>query len=195
MTDTPSQTEQIFAQRLADANKLIDKLAEANREAHALKYRVFVDEVGDANITKSVEKIVPIIHEIIYHLEGVRSSTDKLIAQGTKIPSVSTDDDRPIKVDDIIEVTAAHYRVPLDEIRRAGKPGDVRLPRKVAIYVSRQLTDLSFPNLTWLFEGEDHLAMRSAEKYIGGLLNEDKQLFRDVVAITAKVQRGELGDE
>jgi chromosomal replication initiator protein len=55
--------------------------------------------------------------------------------------------------------------------------------RQVAMYVVRELTDLSYPAIARDFGGRDHTTVIHAVEKIGSLMPERKQVFNQVQAL------------
>ena len=59
--------------------------------------------------------------------------------------------------------------------------------RQVAMYVVRELTDLSYPAIAREFGGRDHTTVIHAVEKIGSLMPERKQIFNQVQALIKDV--------
>ena len=59
--------------------------------------------------------------------------------------------------------------------------------RQVAMYVVRELTDLSYPAIARDFGGRDHTTVIHAVEKIGSLMPERKQVFNQVQALIKDV--------
>ena len=56
----------------------------------------------------------------------------------------------------------------------------VVIPRQVAMYLSKELTNLSYPEIGRNFGGKDHTTIIHASKKIDKLLNESNSISEDI---------------
>jgi chromosomal replication initiator protein len=90
---------------------------------------------------------------------------------------------REIAPDTIIKAVADHFGVKLSEIKSDRKHRVVALPRQVAMFLLRELTPCSFPDIGQRFGGRDHTTVMYAVKKIEQALPGDGELRNAVEAI------------
>jgi chromosomal replication initiator protein len=78
---------------------------------------------------------------------------------------------------------AAYYRRHPDEMTSAQRSREVARPRQVAMYLSRRLSNKSYPHLGSLFR-KDHSTVIHAVRQIEKLRADDKVLDRDIMRLT-----------
>ena len=83
-------------------------------------------------------------------------------------------------VEHILRTVASFYNVRVADLRSHRRHKQVALPRQVAMYLTRKLTDLSFPDIGKSFGGKDHSTVMSACKKIDRLLRTDLSLRQAV---------------
>ncbi len=71
-----------------------------------------------------------------------------------------------ITVDFIIRCVAEEFGVSLQEIKMKRRNKNIVLPRQIAMYLSRELTDLSLPEIGDFFGGKDHTTVLHSYKKI-----------------------------
>jgi chromosomal replication initiator protein len=81
---------------------------------------------------------------------------------------------KTISSDTILKTTAEFFNVSLSEIRSKKRHKNIVLPRQVAIYLCRQLTNMSFPEIGHAFGGKDHTTALYSFKKIEKELAENK---------------------
>lgn len=64
--------------------------------------------------------------------------------------------DREVTVDRILKAVSTHYGVSVADLRGQRRTRTVALPRQVAMYLSRELTSTSFPEIGQKIGGRDH---------------------------------------
>ena len=78
---------------------------------------------------------------------------------------------RTITYEGIIKVVADHYNVKQDELFNKKRTQNIAFPRQVAMYLCRELADLSYPRIGELFGGRDHTTVIHAYEKISKCKN------------------------
>ena len=80
---------------------------------------------------------------------------------------------RTITYEGIIKVVADHYNVKQDELFNKKRTQNIAFPRQVAMYLCRELADLSYPRIGELFGGRDHTTVIHAYEKISNFKNNN----------------------
>ncbi len=96
--------------------------------------------------------------------------------------------DRPITSKMIIEQAAAHFQMPIDELTGPGRAQSVATARQIAMYLCRELTDLSLPKIGQEFGGRDHTTVMHADRKIRDLIRRDRAIFTTVTELTNRIR-------
>lgn len=83
---------------------------------------------------------------------------------------------RELTVDEILKKVSSHFNIKISDIKSAKRLKAVVLPRQIAMYLSRQLTSSSYPEIGDRFGGKDHSTIIHAIRKIEKLMEEDFQL-------------------
>ena len=95
-----------------------------------------------------------------------------------------------ITVDLIKEVISKSFKIKLDDFNSKKRTRAIAYPRQVAMYLTRELTDLSLPKIGDEFGGRDHTTVIHACDKIGTELEDNIELKRKIDEII-KDLRGE----
>lgn len=87
---------------------------------------------------------------------------------------------RKLTIDDIQRRVAEHYRLKLNDLVSPRRAREVARPRQVAMYLAKQLTPRSLPEIGRRFGGRDHTTVMHAVKRIEELRAQDHELDRDI---------------
>jgi chromosomal replication initiator protein len=87
---------------------------------------------------------------------------------------------RRITIDEIQRRVSDHYRIRQSEMASARRAREVARPRQVAMYLAKQLTPRSLPEIGRRFGGRDHTTVIHAVKQIEKLRQADAELDADV---------------
>ena len=98
------------------------------------------------------------------------------------------DSERRITVDDIQKTVADHYGLKQSDLLCERRTRAVARPRHVAMYLAKQLTTRSYPDIGRRFGGRDHTTVLHAVKRIEALKAEDPALAADVDLLARKLK-------
>ncbi len=96
---------------------------------------------------------------------------------------------RPITIEQIQAAVCDAFRVNLADLKGDRRSQDIVYPRQVAMYLARELTDLSLPKIGAKFGGRDHSTVIHAKDKISKRLNEDRDVFNLVQDLTARIKQ------
>ncbi|WP_457797405.1 chromosomal replication initiator protein DnaA [Methylocystis sp. S23] len=89
---------------------------------------------------------------------------------------VRTQEPKRVKIDDIQKLVASHYNISRADILSSRRTANVVRPRQIAMYLSKQLTLRSLPEIGRRFGGRDHTTVLHAVRKIEELVAKDKSL-------------------
>ena len=95
---------------------------------------------------------------------------------------------REISPDMIQKAVADHFGVKLSELRSDRKHKVIAMPRQVAMYLMREMTRCSFPDIGQRFGGRDHTTVMYAVKKIEKNLADDVSLRNTVDTLRKKIE-------
>jgi chromosomal replication initiator protein len=89
--------------------------------------------------------------------------------------------------EEILRAVAEHYGLRPEELRGVGRRKEVVLPRQVAMYLIRELTHASLPEIGQFFGGRDHTTVLYAIQKVQELLDADRSLQKDLALIRERL--------
>jgi chromosomal replication initiator protein len=95
---------------------------------------------------------------------------------------------RRVSIDEIQTKVSEHYRIRKAEMTSARRAREVARPRQVAMYLSKQLTPRSLPEIGRRFGGRDHTTVIHAVRRIEQLRSEDQELDNDIRLLTRQLE-------
>jgi chromosomal replication initiator protein len=95
---------------------------------------------------------------------------------------------RRISIDEIQGKVSEHYRIRKAEMTSARRAREVARPRQVAMYLSKQLTPRSLPEIGRRFGGRDHTTVIHAVRQIEKLRAQDAELDADIRLLTRQLE-------
>jgi len=93
-----------------------------------------------------------------------------------------------INADQIMASTAEYFGVSLDDLRGHSRSRVLVNARQVAMYLCRELTDLSLPRIGQAFGGRDHTTVMHADRKIRSLMAERRSIYNQVTELTNRIK-------
>ncbi len=96
--------------------------------------------------------------------------------------------DRRISIEEIQKRVAEYFNIKLAEMSSARRARQVARPRQVAMYLAKQLTSRSLPEIGRKFGGRDHTTVMHAVKKVEELKDTDQNFAEDVELLRRMLQ-------
>ena len=93
----------------------------------------------------------------------------------------------PQRIQDIV---AAHFRIKVEDLVSKRRTRNVTVPRQLAMYLCRELTDWSLPKIGELFGGRDHTTVIHAYEKVNRERQEDSRIAGLLTEISGKITNG-----
>jgi chromosomal replication initiator protein len=88
--------------------------------------------------------------------------------------------DRRVTIEEIQRKVAEHYNIRLTDMSSARRARNVARPRQVAMYLAKQLTSRSLPEIGRRFGNRDHTTVMHAVSRVAELMQADGSFAEDV---------------
>ena len=142
---------------------LADRFTDSVRELEGA-LNTLVARLGDGVCTLSLEEAQAILRP---HLRG---------------------GEKRVTVDDIQKATAEHFSLKQADLISERRNRAIARPRQAAMWLAKQLTTRSLPDIGRRFGGRDHTTVLHAVRRIDELRAGDAQLARDLETLTRKLR-------
>jgi chromosomal replication initiator protein len=138
-------------------------------------------------ISSNVRELEGALNRIAaYSLMQSRPITLEFVAE--VLANILRANQRRISIDEIQTKVSEHYRIRKAEMTSARRAREVARPRQVAMYLSKQLTPRSLPEIGRRFGGRDHTTVIHAVRRIEQLRSEDTELDNDIRLLTRQLE-------
>ncbi|MGI5246325.1 chromosomal replication initiator protein DnaA [Dactylosporangium sp. CA-139066] len=94
-----------------------------------------------------------------------------------------------ITADQIMASTADYFGVSLEDLRGHSRSRVLVNARQVAMYLCRELTDLSLPRIGQAFGGRDHTTVMHADRKIRQQMAERRSLYNQIAELTNRIKQ------
>ncbi|KAA8966493.1 chromosomal replication initiator protein DnaA [Mycobacterium sp.] len=146
-----------------------------------------------------LELIASSIERNIRELEGAlirvtafaslnKAPLDKALAEIVLRDLIADASSMQISAATIMAATAEYFDTTVEELRGPGKTRALAQSRQIAMYLCRELTDLSLPKIGQAF-GRDHTTVMYAERKVRGEMAERREVFDHVKELTTRIRQ------
>ena len=146
-----------------------------------------------------LELIASSIERNIRELEGAlirvtafaslnKTPIDKALAEIVLRDLIADASTMQISAATIMAATAEYFDTTVEELRGPGKTRALAQSRQIAMYLCRELTDLSLPKIGQAF-GRDHTTVMYAQKKILSEMAERREVFDHVKELTTRIRQ------
>jgi len=148
------------------------------------------EQLGAAVPSKVLEFLA---HKIVSNVRELEGALNRIVAHadlvGREISLENTQEllhdllratDRHVTIEEIQKRVAEHYAIRLSDMHSARRARAVARPRQVAMYLAKQLTTRSLPEIGRKFGGRDHTTVMHAVKRIEQLRATDAGFAEDI---------------
>jgi chromosomal replication initiator protein len=140
-------------------------------------------------------------HKIVSNVRELEGALNRIVAQmqfvGRDITLETAHEvlhdllranERRVSIDEIQKRVAEHFNIKLVEMTSSRRARVVARPRQVAMYLAKQLTERSLPEIGRKFGGRDHTTVMHAVRKIEELIATDRGLGEDVELLRRMLQ-------
>ena len=142
-------------------------------------------------------------HKITSNVRELEGALNRLLAQanlfGRPVTLEATQEvlhdilkayERRVTIDEIQRKVAEHYNMRLTDMFSARRARNVARPRQVAMYLAKQLTSRSLPEIGRKFGNRDHTTVMHAVSRVGQLIEVDPAFAEDVELLRRMLEGG-----
>ncbi|MEU3326583.1 MULTISPECIES: chromosomal replication initiator protein DnaA [Streptomyces] len=90
----------------------------------------------------------------------------------------------------IMAATADYFGLTVDDLCGSSRSRVLVTARQIAMYLCRELTDLSLPKIGGQFGGRDHTTVMHADRKIRALMAERRSIYNQVTELTNRIKNG-----
>lgn len=163
-----------------------------------LKRRAEVERLGvpDEVLTYIADRVSSNIRElegalirIVAYSSLTRHQVDLDLARSVLKDAFPERSMRPISITTIQRESCKFYGISQAELVGNKRSQNIVYPRQVAMYLARELTDLSLPRIGSEFGGRDHTTVMHAKAKIEKLMNAERDVYNQVQTLTNLIKQ------
>ncbi|PPR28218.1 MAG: Chromosomal replication initiator protein DnaA [Alphaproteobacteria bacterium MarineAlpha9_Bin1] len=169
-------------------------VAEIHQTTYELRLGILQAKADDIKNCEIEPKVIEFLaHKITSNIRELEGALKRLVAHsqlvGRPITLENTQDvlhdllranDRRVTIEEIQKKVAEHFNTRLSDMSSPRRARAVARPRQVAMYLAKQLTSRSLPEIGRKFGGRDHTTVMHAVSRIESLMNSDSAIADDL---------------
>ncbi|AXT86436.1 chromosomal replication initiator protein DnaA [Aeromicrobium sp. A1-2] len=117
------------------------------------------------------------------------TTVDLQLAQIVLKDLIAEGEEPDITVGMIMAQTAAYSEFSIDDLCSTNRSRDLVLARQIAMYLCRELTEMSLPKIGQEFGNRDHTTVMHADRKIRKLMAEKHAVYNQVTELTARIKQ------
>ncbi len=130
-------------------------------------------------ITSNVRELEGALNRVVAHHQLVGREITLETSQDV-LHDLLKASERRVTIEEIQKRVATHFNIRVSDMHSARRARSVARPRQVAMYLSKQLTSRSLPEIGRKFGGRDHTTVMHAVKKVEELREQDSSFNEDV---------------
>jgi chromosomal replication initiator protein len=142
------------------------------------------------NITTNIRELEGALIRVTAYASLNHTAITLPLAEQLLAPMLHDNSPQIIHPQRIIEVVAEYYKYPVEALRGKSRQRPLVIARQVAMYVMRELTDLSYPAIAREFGGRDHTTVIHAVEKVQQLMKERHQVYDQVTVLVERFKTG-----
>lgn len=122
-----------------------------------------------------------------------RQLVDVSLAEIVLKDLITDDQTQEITATTVIGQTAAYFGLSIEDLCGSSRSRVLVTARQIAMYLCRELTDLSLPKIGQAFGGRDHTTVMHANRKIRELMAERRSIYNQVTELTNRIKQQHRG--
>ncbi|MDG6095054.1 chromosomal replication initiator protein DnaA [Acetobacter sp. AN02] len=168
-------------------------VADIHATTFELRISILEAKAQASGVTVPAKVLEFLAHKITGNVRELEGALNRLIAHanlfGRPVTLESTHDvlhdilkahDRRVTIEEIQKKVAEHWNIRLTDMSSARRARAVARPRQVAMYLAKQLTSRSLPEIGRKFGNRDHTTVMHAVSRVAELMERDAAFAEDV---------------
>ena len=169
--------------------ELETKIAILQKKAEMEK--IFIPEEVAYYLAAKVKSNIRELEGCLIRLGAQASLTGKQITKDMAkhiLRDLIEEDEKPVTTDYIQKIVCEHFALKLADMKAKKRTKEIALPRQIAMYLSKQLTNLSLSDVGKNFGGKDHATVIYACKQVEEKRAKDEAFNRMIESLLRKIK-------
>jgi chromosomal replication initiator protein len=172
------------------APELETRIAILRKKAELEKIRI-PDEILAyiaERVTSNVRELEGTLIRVTAYANLSRKQVDMALVQTVLKDVAPANEDTVIAPIEIINAVASYYKITVDEIVGNSRTAAIAMARQIAMYLCREMTNLSLPKIGQLFGNRDHTTVMYANRKVADWMKERRHVYNHVSEIMNRIR-------
>lgn len=166
---------------------------------YKLRLKILKSKINKIS-TKIPDNVLEFIaHKVKSNVRELEGALNRIIAHSTLVNSKVTIEkaytilkdilkanEKQLSINDIQKIVANHFSVKISEMLSSRRSRSLVIPRQIAMYLCKELTHFSYPEIGRNFGGRDHTTVIYASNKIEDYIKNDSKISEDINIIKAQ---------
>ncbi|WP_405098136.1 chromosomal replication initiator protein DnaA [Oceanobacillus sp. FSL H7-0719] len=131
-------------------------------------------------INTNIRELEGALIRVVAYSSLVNQDIDASLAAEALKDIIPSNKPKVITIEGIQEVVSKKYNIRMEDFAAKKRTKSIAFPRQIAMYLSRELTDLSLPKIGEEFGGRDHTTVIHAHEKIAKMIEKEAEFNREI---------------
>jgi chromosomal replication initiator protein len=142
-----------------------------------------------SKITSNIRELEGTLIRVTAYANLNKQAVDLSLVQTVLKDVITLDEANMVGPLDIMNSTASYFKLSMDELTGSSRAQAIATARQIAMYLCREMTNLSLPKIGQLFGGRDHTTVMHAYKKIADLMKERRSIYNQVTEVSNLIKQ------
>ncbi|MBM7051801.1 chromosomal replication initiator protein DnaA [Rothia sp. ZJ1223] len=142
-----------------------------------------------SNISTNIRELEGALIRVTAFASLNKQDVDRALAELVLKDLITDDGASEITASQVLTATATYFDVTLDDLKSKSRTRTLTTARQIAMYLLRELTDMSLPRIGQELGGRDHTTVMHADRKIRTLMAERRTIFNQVTDLTNRIKQ------
>ena len=142
-----------------------------------------------SHITANIRELEGALIRVTAFASLNKQPVDVALAEVVLKDLITDAGDTEITSGQVLATTASYFDVTLEDLRSKSRTRTLTNARQIAMYLLRELTDMSLPRIGQELGGRDHTTVMHAVRKVGAQMAERRTTFNQVTDLTNKIKQ------
>jgi len=142
-----------------------------------------------ARVTSNIRELEGALTRVVAFSSLTNSKPDLDTAKNILKDILPGDKEYKISIQKIVKEVSRFFSIPINDILSAKRNKFISHARQLAMYLARELTSSSLPQIGKAIGGRDHTTVIYAVSKIAGLITKDRNVYMQIQEITNKIKK------
>jgi chromosomal replication initiator protein len=157
-------------------------------QAEGIQIPYEVIEYMANSIDTNVRELEGVVTSLIAQAVLMRREVDLDLARNI-LRNIIADSEKEVSIDSIIELVTQHFKISIADIKGKTRLREVVFPRQVAMYICKEMTNLSLKSIGYHFGGRDHSTVIHAIQTVNDLMDTEKDVDSTIKKLMKQFKR------